>query len=660
MTPETTALPVAYDDSLITLSIVIAIFTSYTALDLAGRVAAARGRMQRTWILGGAITMGAGIWSMHFIGMQALSLPVQVTYDPPTVFASMIVAMVASGAAFFMASRQMMEIRQWVFGGIFMGFGMAAMHYIGMEAMQMPAVMQYNMALLSLSGAIALVGAFTALRLAFTVRDETIVTWRWDKVWGALVMGSAIAGMHYTAMAAVTFIPSSGSELPIGRAIGTSWLGPLALAVATFLVLVLALLTSFIDRRFAEALGKSERRLASLYETGHAVVSNLELEPLLQTITDTAKSLLNARMGGLVVFGERMDTHEYFTVSGGDYKLDPLFEKTRLLHHTAESPLCFRIENSLVHLTNPVSSPQGYPPLKGFLGVPLQVKGRTLGTILVGNGAQEKDFTKDDEDLLSAFANDAAIALENARLYERQKQDVIRLQELSHQLDKAQESRLLTEERTRIAHELHDQVAQVLFAVGIKANWCLERLTPQSDIAQAIRTIKRLASESSLHIRNAIYGLSSPNHEENQSLKTFLREMVWEFKESTGIDSDLMVLSELQPFSHRVEETLCKVTKEALANVAKHSQARVAVVSLRSSPQEVTLTVQDDGIGLPCPIKETYWGSINHFGLKGMRRRAEELGGHFHLANGEEGGLILTMTLPMNNVKNEQDSLTDR
>ena len=357
MTHETTALTAVYDWYLVTLSIVIAIFTSYTALDLAGRVAAARGRMQQTWILGGAITMGVGIWSMHFIGMQALSLPVQVAYDTPTVFASMVVAMVASGAAFFVASRHVMEIRQWIFGGIFMGLGMTAMHYIGMEAMRMPATMQYDMVLLTISVTIALGGALTALKLAFTVREDTIVAWRWDKAWGALVMGSAIAGMHYTAMAAVTFIPSIGAASTIPEVIGTSWLGPVALAVATFLVLILALLTSLIDRRFAEALRKSEGRLASLYQTGHAVVSNLELEPLLQTITDTARSLLNAPMGGLLVFGERerMEANEYFTVSGGDYKLDPLFEKTKLFSDRTQKGSCFRVENCLTQLNRLVS-----------------------------------------------------------------------------------------------------------------------------------------------------------------------------------------------------------------------------------------------------------------------------------------------------------------
>ncbi len=654
------ALTAMYDWHLVVLSIVIAVLTSYTALDLAGRVTAARDRLYQAWLFGGAVTMGVGIWSMHFIGMQAVSLPISVAYHAPTVLVSMLVAMVASGAAIFVASQPVMGLRQWVFGGMFMGLGTAAMHYIGMEAMRMPATMHYAPFLVALSVAIAIGGALIALRLVFRVREKLGLDWSWDKIGGAFIMGSAIAGMHYTAMGAVDFVPFAGAATKLKEGVGTSWLGPVALAVATFLVLILALLTSMIDRRFAEALQQSEGRLRSLYETGQAVVTNLELKPLLQTVTDTARTLLNARMCGLLVFGEKSEGYEYCTVSGGDYNLDALLEKTGFFRDPSQEGTCLRVDNISSSQDSLVKNRQEPPSLKAFLCVPLRVKGRTLGTLFIGKGPQDHDFTKDDEDLLLAFANDAAIGLENARLYERQKQDVVRLQELSHELDKAQESRLLTEDRNRIAHELHDQVAQVLFTIGLKANWCLEQLTSDTDIEQAVCIIKRLASESSLHIRNAIYGLSSPGIGEEQSLKNSLQNLIWELKESTGIDSDLMVAGELSHSPPKVEEALCKVTKEALANVAKHSRARVAVVSLRSSPQDITLTVQDDGIGLPSPIKETYCDSVNHFGLKGMRQRIEELGGKFHLGNGDEGGLIVTATVPFMRVRHEKDSAIDR
>ena len=501
-----------YDWRLVALSIVIAIFTCYTALDLAGRVTVARGRSTHLWLIGGAVTMGVSIWAMHFIGMEALTLPIPVAYHAPTVFVSMLVAMLVSGAAIYLASLPAMGTRKWVSGGVFMGLSIGAMHYIGMDAMRMAATIQYSPPIVILSLAIGIFGSLTALKLAFRSGGQSLATWGWDKIGSAFILGSAIGGLHYTAMGAVTFVAVSPSATHLVKGLVLPSPGPVALSVATFLVLNLALFTSLIDRGFAEALRKSEGRLRSLYKTGQAVVSNLELEPLLQTITDTAKSLLHARMSGLVVFAEGSDGCESVTVSGGAYNLDPLLHHSEFLRFPTDPGACRRVDNIATHITGLVSRTPEDPPLKAFLFIPLQVKGGNLGILFVAKGSQDTHFTKDDEDLLLAFANDAALALEHARLYDQQKRDVTRLKELSQELNEAQEKRLLTEERNRIAQEMHDQIAQVLFTIGLKATWCLERMSPDSEIVQPVHTIKRLASEGSLHIRNAIYNLSSPRN----------------------------------------------------------------------------------------------------------------------------------------------------
>jgi two-component system, NarL family, sensor histidine kinase DegS len=223
------------------------------------------------------------------------------------------------------------------------------------------------------------------------------------------------------------------------------------------------------------------------------------------------------------------------------------------------------------------------------------------------------------------------------------------LHELSHELNQAQEHRLLTEERNRIAQELHDQVAQVLFSIGLKANWCLEQLNQTSEVYPALQLIKTAAGESTVRIREAIYKLSSPVEREGQLLN-YLRSLIREFKESTGVDSDLVIAGGPYPLRKEVEETLCRVAKEALTNVAKHSRAKVAIVGLRFSPQEISLTIQDDGVGLSRHTLDSYWGSVTHFGLKGMRRQIEALGGQLHLKNGDETGLIVVATLTHNGV----------
>src|ERR1700739_200671 len=130
--------------ALVALSVFIATFASYAALDLAGRVTAAGGWTRAAWLLGGAGAMGTGIWSMHYIGMLAFVLPVAVAYHWPTVLLSLVAAIFASVIALYVVSRQKMGVLQGVAGSVLMGAGIASMHYIGMAAMRLPAVCQFN------------------------------------------------------------------------------------------------------------------------------------------------------------------------------------------------------------------------------------------------------------------------------------------------------------------------------------------------------------------------------------------------------------------------------------------------------------------------------------------------------------------------------------
>src|SRR5579864_4878904 len=110
-----------YDYRLVALSVLIAICASYAALDLAGRTTAASGRVRLAWLAGGASAMGLGIWSMHYIGMLAFSLPVLVFYDWPTVLLSLVAAVFASAAALFVVSRRKMGLVQALVGSAVMG-----------------------------------------------------------------------------------------------------------------------------------------------------------------------------------------------------------------------------------------------------------------------------------------------------------------------------------------------------------------------------------------------------------------------------------------------------------------------------------------------------------------------------------------------------------
>jgi PAS domain S-box-containing protein len=266
----------SHDYTLVALSVLIAMFTSYAALDLAGRVTAASGWIRVVWLLGGAGAMGTGIWSMHYIGMLACILPHPVAYHWPTVLLSLFAAILASVIALYVVSRQKMSAFRAFAGSVLMGGGIASMHYIGMAAMRMSAISHYDALLVLLSVVFAVLISLAALWITFHFRDEKAAI-GWRKIAGAVVMGAAIPIMHYTGMAAADFTPS-GMPADLSRAISISTLGAAGIAAATFIVLGLALLTSWVDKRFAaktlelqeEKLQRSEAYLAEAQRLSHA------------------------------------------------------------------------------------------------------------------------------------------------------------------------------------------------------------------------------------------------------------------------------------------------------------------------------------------------------------------------------------------------------
>jgi methyl-accepting chemotaxis protein PixJ len=191
-----------YDLTLVVLSIVIASVASYTALNLAGRITVAQGSARKLWLAGGASAMGVGIWSMHFIAMLAYQLPIPMSYDVPTVLISMVAAVLASGLALFIVSRQKMEWLQLLLGSIFMGLGLllcTTSAWVRCGGGERP--VRPRMVGLSVASAIGV--SAVALWLAFQLRAQNTLIGNVRKLGSALIMGNAVAGMHYTGMAAV-------------------------------------------------------------------------------------------------------------------------------------------------------------------------------------------------------------------------------------------------------------------------------------------------------------------------------------------------------------------------------------------------------------------------------------------------------------------------
>jgi len=258
----------SYSPSLVAISLFVAILASYTALDLTGRIATAKGRAVYLWIAGGAMAMGVGVWSMHFIGMLALRLPFALGFDIGITALSLLIAVLSCGFALWLVSQARLPAWQLAFGALVMGSGIASMHYTGMAAMRMTPGIDYDPTLFGLSLLIAVVASGAALWIAFNLRRNTPYV-RLARGGAAVVMGFAIVGMHYTGMAAARFADESYCAAVLDGLSGKG-LDNLVL-VTTLAVLAIALLTSLLDARLeartavlADSLTQANQELTHL------------------------------------------------------------------------------------------------------------------------------------------------------------------------------------------------------------------------------------------------------------------------------------------------------------------------------------------------------------------------------------------------------------
>jgi len=275
----------SYSSSLVLISLCVAILASYTALDLTGRIATAKGRAALLWMGGGALAMGIGVWSMHFIGMLAFSLPIDLGYDLALTAFSLLIAVLSSGFALWLVSQPSLPWLQLVFGALIMGAGIACMHYTGMAALRMLPGIDYDPTLFGASLLIAVGASAAALWIAFRLRTHTPYV-RQIRGLAAVVMGFAIVGMHYTGMAAANF--PEGSFCGALAAGGLQGDGLVYLVLITTLaVLAVALLTSVLDARL-------EARTAELARS--LTLANQELTQLAlhDTLTDLPNRTLLA------------------------------------------------------------------------------------------------------------------------------------------------------------------------------------------------------------------------------------------------------------------------------------------------------------------------------------------------------------------------------
>ena len=308
-----------YDPYLVALSILVAGFASYAALDLGGRVAPAQGPTRRIWLSAAALIMGGGIWSMHFVAMLAFQLPTPVSYDVGLTVLSLVLAILGTGGSFYVISRPGAWRPRLVLSGIFMGFGILAMHYTGMAAMRGPVQLSYDPLWVALSVIVAIGAATAALWLAFGTTDPG------QKLAAAIVMGLAISGMHYTGMrAAICTAQATTEDAHEDGALDRT---PLALAIAGFVLADLAALFASASKRKRadEALRQTQADLAHIQRVAAmgelaASISHEVMQPIAATVNNAQAALrfLDAQRPNLEEVREALGA----TVKDGNRTID--------------------------------------------------------------------------------------------------------------------------------------------------------------------------------------------------------------------------------------------------------------------------------------------------------------------------------------------------
>jgi PAS domain S-box-containing protein len=239
----------SYSLALVILSVVVATLGAYVAVEIAQRVRMAEGRRRLVWSGGGALALGLGIWSMHFVGMLALELPVPIWYDALLSFASIGAAIVGCAIAFIIFNRS--TVGGWVlaFASLFIGLAIAGMHYTGMAGLRTSVGVVYDLRLVAASVGVAIAVSFAALALTRNLIETGPESGTWFKKAGAsLLLGLAVAGMHYTGMAAARFTDSPSGWQPDGQIVlGTYELG-LAVAIASVVLLAIAFTATQFER----------------------------------------------------------------------------------------------------------------------------------------------------------------------------------------------------------------------------------------------------------------------------------------------------------------------------------------------------------------------------------------------------------------------------
>jgi signal transduction histidine kinase len=380
------------------------------------------------------------------------------------------------------------------------------------------------------------------------------------------------------------------------------------------------------EREQAVALERRGQQLQALNQAGLTLSAELDTAPVLQKIVDLARDVARARYAALGIFNENGEVVQFLTAGltpEERARIGPLPRGRGLLGLLQDEQRPIRLRAIAGHPAS-VGFPAGHPPMKSFLGVPIMWRGRSLGNLYLTEKVAADEFSEEDQDALTTLAAQAAIAIENARLYEQ----VGRISVL--------------EERQRIGMDLHDGAMQSLYGVGLLLEDAGEKLPDEERATRG--TIERaveLLNATIAEMRRYVMGLRPIRGAErplSESLPTLASQMGDEARLQVVVDVDAEAERDLDP---EQREAAFYVAADALANVARHARAAHARIQLSHGDGRAVLEVRDDGIGFDPATRGP------GLGLRNMRERAFVVGGRLDVGSQPGRGTTIRLELPL-------------
>lgn len=376
----------------------------------------------------------------------------------------------------------------------------------------------------------------------------------------------------------------------------------------------------------AEALDRRGHQLQALNQAGLSLAAELESATVLQKIVEIAREVAGARYAALGIFNENGEVVQFLTAGitpEERARIGPLPRGRGLLGLLQDEPRPIRLRAIAEHPAS-VGFPPGHPPMKSFLGVPIRWRGRSIGNLYLTEKIGAEEFSAEDEEAILTLAAQAAIAIENARLYEQ----VGRISVL--------------EERQRIGMDLHDGAMQSLYGVGLLLEDASERV--QADPAATRTSIERaveLLNGTIADMRRYVMGLRPIRGAErplSESLPTLAVQLGQQALLDVKVDVDPDAERDLDP---EQREAMFYVALDALTNVARHARASHARIRFGREDAAAVLEVSDDGIGFDPGARG---GGL---GLRNIRERAFVVGGRLHVASAPGRGTLVRLELPL-------------